>query len=224
MDFPAPGGPTISRLWNPAAAISAARLAVSCPVTSAKSGLSWSPPPSRSVSANRLSVSTKVRGSTLSLSSPRAMRKCMISRIFSAPLTRMPGITPPSLAFAPGTMHSRMPSAAAARTIGSTPLAFFSSPFSPSSPRNRSPSAAPAGTSSMASSIPTAMGRSKAVPSFLLSAGDKLTVIRHGGRFSPTFFRATVTRSLDSRTSVLRDPTIKKAGSPLAMSTSTETI
>ena len=148
----------------------------------------------------------------------------MISRIFSAPRTRMPGITAPSLALALGTMHSRMPRAAAARTMGSTPLAFFSSPFSPSSPRNRSPCAAPAGISSMASSIPTAMGRSKAVPSFFLSAGDKLTVMRHGGRFRPTFFRATDTRSLDSRTSVLREPTMKNAGSPLAMSTSTETI
>ena len=38
MDFPAPGGPTISKLCPPAAAISSARLAVSWPFKSLKSG------------------------------------------------------------------------------------------------------------------------------------------------------------------------------------------
>ena len=38
MDLPAPGGPIISRLWPPAAAISSARLADSWPFTSRKSG------------------------------------------------------------------------------------------------------------------------------------------------------------------------------------------
>src|SRR5215207_8488009 len=38
MVLPAPGGPTISRLWTPAAAISSARLASSWPRTSARSG------------------------------------------------------------------------------------------------------------------------------------------------------------------------------------------
>ena len=38
MLLPDPGGPTSSRLWPPAAAISRARLAFSCPLTSAKSG------------------------------------------------------------------------------------------------------------------------------------------------------------------------------------------
>ena len=37
MVFPAPGGPSISTLWAPAAAISSARLAWACPRTSAKS-------------------------------------------------------------------------------------------------------------------------------------------------------------------------------------------
>lgn len=36
--LPAPGGPLISRLWPPAAAISSARLAVSCPFTCLRSG------------------------------------------------------------------------------------------------------------------------------------------------------------------------------------------
>ena len=38
MDLPAPGEPTSSTLWPPAAAISSARFTFSCPITSAKSG------------------------------------------------------------------------------------------------------------------------------------------------------------------------------------------
>ena len=38
IDLPEPGGPTISRLWPPAAAISSARLAPAWPLTSARSG------------------------------------------------------------------------------------------------------------------------------------------------------------------------------------------
>ena len=38
IDLPDPGGPIISRLWPPAAAISSARFAVSWPLTSARSG------------------------------------------------------------------------------------------------------------------------------------------------------------------------------------------
>ena len=37
IDLPAPGGPTIRRLWPPAAAISSARLALSWPLMSARS-------------------------------------------------------------------------------------------------------------------------------------------------------------------------------------------
>jgi hypothetical protein len=40
-DLPAPGGPTIAKLWPPAAAISSARFAVSCPLTIFKSGPVW---------------------------------------------------------------------------------------------------------------------------------------------------------------------------------------
>ena len=38
IDFPAPGGPTIRRWWPPAAATSSARLPVSCPLMSRRSG------------------------------------------------------------------------------------------------------------------------------------------------------------------------------------------
>jgi len=40
-----------------------------------------------------------------------------------------------------------------------------------------------------------AIGRSKAVPSFLISAGDKLMVIFFAGIRKPEFLRAVLTRS-----------------------------
>ena len=51
IDFPAPGGPTISMLWPPAAAISSARLALSWPLMSFMSGMS--PPPERIAGCGR---------------------------------------------------------------------------------------------------------------------------------------------------------------------------
>ena len=42
IDLPAPGGPIISRLWPPAAATSSARLAVSWPLMSFRSGIASS--------------------------------------------------------------------------------------------------------------------------------------------------------------------------------------
>ena len=51
MDLPAPGGPTISMLWPPAAAISSARLALSWPLMSFRSGMS--PPPERIAGCGR---------------------------------------------------------------------------------------------------------------------------------------------------------------------------
>ena len=55
-DLPAPGGPIISMLWPPAAAISSARLAVSWPFTCARSG----PPPGGSASPGAGGASTAV--------------------------------------------------------------------------------------------------------------------------------------------------------------------
>ena len=49
---------------------------------------------------------------------------------------------------------------------------------------------------SVAERSPIAIGRSKAVPSFFISAGAKLTVIFFVGNFDPLFFMAAVTFSL----------------------------
>jgi len=53
-------------------------------------------------------------------------------------------------------------------------------------------------TASVAINIPTAIGKSKNGPSFLLSAGAKLTTILLLGNSSPEFFTALLTLSFDS--------------------------
>ena len=68
--LPAPGGPVINTLCPPAAAISSARLACSCPRTSARSRTSSALRPSRT------SVGLQVRGS---LENPNLARACGIS-------------------------------------------------------------------------------------------------------------------------------------------------
>src|SRR5882762_5658286 len=50
--------------------------------------------------------------------------------------------------------------------------------------------------------MPTAMGRSKRPPSFGKSAGDKLTVMRPGGKLYPAVNSAERTRSLLSNRSL----------------------
>ena len=93
------------------------------------------------------------------------------------------------------------PSCFAFRTIGRIPFTGFTVPSSPSSPTinvscMRSASRCPSETS-----IPTATGKSYAAPSFLISAGEMLTVILLGGISIPVFLSATLTLSLASRTS-----------------------
>ena len=68
-----------------------------------------------------------------------------------------------------------------------------------------------------------AIARSKADPSFLTSAGARLTVIRSSGKSQPEFLMAAVTRSRLSRTAVLGSPTIENVGIPREISTSVST-
>ena len=53
-----------------------------------------------------------------------------------------------------------------------------------------------------------AMGRSKPEPSFLMSAGARLMVMRVGGMSKPEFLMAERTRSRDSRTAASGRPTV----------------
>ena len=64
--------------------------------------------------------------------------------------------------------------------------------------------------------MPRAIGRSKWVPHFFTSAGERFTVILFEGNSKPEFLIAATTLSLDSLTSVSARPTMEKAGSPLA--------
>src|ERR1700675_4592224 len=71
--------------------------------------------------------------------------------------------------------------------------------------------------------MPTAIGRAKRPPSFGKTAGDKLTVMRPGGKLNPAVNNAERTRSLLSRTAVSGSPTMKNAGRPGPKCTSTPT-
>ena len=64
--------------------------------------------------------------------------------------------------------------------------------------------------SSSAANIPSAIGRSNALPSFFISAGARFTVILFDGNVRFEFFSAAITLSLDSLTAESGNPTIKK--------------
>ena len=66
----------------------------------------------------------------------------------------------------------------------------------------------------MAASSASAMGRSKCEPSFGMSAGDRLTVIRRAGRTIDSVFSAARTLSRASLTAFSARPTVEKCGTP----------
>ena len=128
-----------------------------------------------------------------------------------------------SMALARGSTMALSPSARAASVMGSTPRTGCSAPLSESSPTNATSLSAAPGISRLQASSPTAMGRSKLGPSFLRSAGARLTVMRSSGILYPLFKMAAFTRSRDSRTVVSGRPTISKAGMPKLTFTSART-
>ncbi len=97
-------------------------------------------------------------------------------------------------------------------------------PSSASSPANRCRSSALGSTMPAAASTPSAMGRSKPVPSFRMSAGARFTVTFFEGSSKPQFLMADATRTLLSLTALSGKPTRAKKGRPSAMSTSTSTM
>jgi hypothetical protein len=64
----------------------------------------------------------------------------------------------------------------------------------------------------MAVIIPSAIGKSKPLPSFLMSAGARLTVILLSGNGNSEFLIAAETLSRDSLTAESGRPTIKNMG------------
>ena len=97
-----------------------------------------------------------------------------------------------------------------------------SEPSSASSPKNTR-SGAKNTTCPVARSRHIAIARSKCAPSFLRSAGARLTVTLCVGKRNPLFFTALLTRSRDSLTAASGKPTMSQLGSPLLTSASTST-
>ena len=83
-----------------------------------------------------------------------------------------------SSAFASGTNSARLPRRRASNATGSTPLTGRTLPSSASSPTKLNFSNAEVFSSSATAIIPSAIGKSKLGPSFLMSAGARLIVVR----------------------------------------------
>ena len=107
--------------------------------------------------------------------------------------------------------------------MGSAPRTGRSVPSSESSPMMAVPARDSAGILPMQAIIVSAMGRSKAGPSFFRSAGARLTVMRWSGNPMPLFFSAARTRSRDSLTAASGRPTTSNEGMPKDRFTSTAT-
>ena len=105
----------------------------------------------------------------------------------------------------------------------STPETPRMDPSRVSSPSAVKPSIASSATTPMATNRPKAIGRSKWLPSFNRSAGDKFTVMRRGGSARPMAASAARTRSRDSATALSGRPTTVNAGRPLIICTCTST-
>ena len=146
--LPTPGGPTMSRLCPPAAAISSARFASSWPRTSR-----------RSSSPERSSSGTP--GSTTCSGSPSPLRRTAISWRSPAPITRRPSTRVASDAFWCGTSMRSHPASLAPMAAARVPRTPRSSPLSDSSPHTAVLTSASQGTWPLAASSPTAMARSK---------------------------------------------------------------
>ena len=107
----------------------------------------------------------------------------------------------------------------------SAPLTGLILPSRESSPVNKYPSRTVCSINPSDAMIPTAIGRSNAEPSFLRSAGARLTVICFRGKLKPIFFKEALTLSRLSFTAASGRPTIEKCGSPREeISTSTSTL
>ena len=102
------------------------------------------------------------------------------------------------------------------------PVTELTCPSRPNSPNISIFSMDSCGMIPIDASIPTAIGRSNAVPSFLISAGNRLMVTLFGGRLKLELRSAILTRSPASLTQADRYPTIFIMGRPSCISVSTD--
>ena len=213
MVLPEPGGPTNSRLWPPAAAISSARRGTSCPRTSARSSVvarrgapvatpAWPRAPARRARLAAQQRHQRGRGSAAPArrrrrrSRPR--RRCRAGRPAGARRARAPRRR---------SAARRAPAAACRRA--------------PARRRTACRPARAASTAPAAASMPTAIGTSNAAPSLRRSAGARLTVVRRGGSLKPLLSSAPRMRTRPSRMPASASPTMLQHGSPTPTSTST---
>ena len=155
--FPAPGGPMRTRPCAPAAAISSARLALCCPTTSERSWL-----PARACA---------VRGGAAAIGSSPARSAQTSSPSVSGAERRTAETSDASATLAGGsTSVAPDPSDLATERA---PRTGRRDPSSPSSPTKHRPATAAPSSCRVATSTPRAIGRSKAVPVFGMSAGAR---------------------------------------------------
>ena len=128
-----------------------------------------------------------------------------------------------SLAFSSGTKRSVMPVSFAWIAIGRAPVTFLTFPPSESSPKNADFEMS-ALSWSEAMSNAMRIGTSYIGPSFFLSAGERLTVMRPTGNCIKLFFIAARTLSRDSETAASGRPTRSNFGNArLSVEASTPT-
>ena len=132
-------------------------------------------------------------------------------------------ISPPHAASGPFTAGQINPICLATAPIAAdrTPLTPVMVPSNASSPMTIIPSTLSDGTAPIATSNPSAIGRSKCDPSLIRSAGARLTAIRFGGNDNPSEDKAARTLSLDSLTALSASPTIAIFGRPFDRCTCT---
>ena len=140
------------------------------------------------------------------------------------PYTGIPSTTAASFAFSWESMIPFNFADLALIAIDRVPLTGLILPSRESSPDMRYPLAVSGLIMPSAITMPSAIGRSNADPSFFILAGARLTVICFKGKLKPVFLRAVLTLSLLSLTAASGNPTVEKCGRPLAVtSTSTST-
>ena len=175
MVLPEPGGPIMMTLCPPAAAISKARLMLSCPLTSAKSYSYW-----LRWLANSARVSTMVCSNSFS-----PLKWSITCLTLSAPYTSRLLTMAASRAFSLGIIIPLSFCLLASIAMGNTPLIGRRLPSSDNSPITTYLSNSSARTSPLAARIPIAIVRSYAAPSFLISAGAIFTTTRLPGMRKP---------------------------------------
>ncbi len=107
-------------------------------------------------------------------------------------------------------------------TDGRSPFTLLICQSRPNSPKNKYSCGINGILSSkIKNNIATAIGRSKLVPIFLISEGDKLRTIFLLGRGMPALRNVALKRSLDSLIAASGNPTISMVGKDLLESAST---